>query len=55
VTPAELRAWVAETRRRQGLGPTISHADVLAKVAALVADTIILARREGGDDRARTT
>jgi hypothetical protein len=40
MTPAEVRAWVAETRARQGLPPTISDPTVLAKLAALVADTI---------------
>jgi hypothetical protein len=49
VTPAEVAAWVAETRARQGLPPRISDPAVLAKLAALVADTLVLARRKGGD------
>jgi hypothetical protein len=53
MTPAELHAWVAETRARQGLPPTISDPTVLARLAALVADTMVLARREGGG-RARS-
>lgn len=39
----ELRDWVAETRARQGLPPTISDPATLAKVAKLVADTITVA------------
>jgi hypothetical protein len=43
VTPAEVAARVAETRARQGLGPTITDPATLAKLAVVVADTI----REG--------
>jgi hypothetical protein len=50
MTPAELRAWVAETRARQGLPPTISDPTVLARLAALVADTMTLPGRKGGGD-----
>jgi hypothetical protein len=53
VTPAELRAWVAETLARQGFPPTISDPAVLAELAALVADTMVLGRQRGGD-RARS-
>jgi hypothetical protein len=49
VTPAEVAAWVAETRTRQGLPPTISNPAVLARLAVLVADTMVLAQRKGGD------
>jgi hypothetical protein len=49
MTPAELRAWVAETRSKQGLAPTITDATTLAKLAALVADTMMLRRQKGGD------
>jgi hypothetical protein len=49
VTPAEVRAWVAETRRQQGLPPTVSDPTVLAELAALVADVMVLARQEGAD------
>jgi hypothetical protein len=38
MTPAEIRARVAETRARQGLSPTISDPAVLAELAAVVAD-----------------
>jgi hypothetical protein len=49
VTPAEVRAWVAETRRRQDLPPTITDPTTLARLAAMVADTMIL--KGGGDAR----
>ena len=39
----ELRDWVAETRARQGLRPTINDPGTLAKVAMLVADTMTVA------------
>jgi hypothetical protein len=42
----ELRDWVAETRARQGLRPTISDPATLAKVAMLVADTMTVLRRD---------
>jgi hypothetical protein len=48
----ELRDWVAETRARQGLRPTISDPATLAKVAMLVADTMTVGRR--GDASRRT-
>jgi hypothetical protein len=47
MTPAEIAAQVAETRARQGLPPTISDPTTLAKLAAMVADTMIL--KGGGD------
>jgi hypothetical protein len=50
MTPAEVRAWVAETRASQGLPPTITDPTTLAKLAAMVADTMV---REGGGRRAR--
>jgi hypothetical protein len=46
---AEVAAWVAETRARQDLPPRITDPTVLAKLAALVADTMVLARHRGGD------
>jgi hypothetical protein len=49
VTPAEVAAWVAETRARQGLPPTTSDPAVLARLAVLVADTMVLAQRKGSD------
>ncbi len=45
----ELRDWVAEPRARQGLRPTISDPATLAKVAMLVADTMTVALRGGGE------
>jgi hypothetical protein len=42
----ELRDWVAETRARQGLQPTINDPATLARVAMLVADTMTVARRD---------
>lgn len=50
MTPAEVRAWVAETRAQQGLPPTITDPAVLAELAVLVADTMVLAGQEGGAD-----
>jgi len=50
MTREELRAWVTETRARQGLPPTINDPTVLAKLATLVADTMVLARGKGGAD-----
>jgi hypothetical protein len=45
--PAEVVARVAETRARQGLPPTITDPTTLARLAAMVADTMIV---EGGGD-----
>jgi len=50
MTREELRAWVAETRVRQGLAPTISDPAVLAKLAGMVADVLVVRRKEGGGD-----
>ncbi len=50
MTPAEVRAWVTETRARQGLPPTINDPTTLARLAAMVADTMIIGRREGRGD-----
>ena len=43
----EVRAWVAETRAKQGLPPTITDPATLAILAAAVAET--MAAAEGGD------
>jgi hypothetical protein len=43
----EVRAWVAETRAKQGLEPTITDPATLAELAAAVAETMLVA--EGGD------
>jgi hypothetical protein len=40
--PAEVFAWVAETRVRQGLPPTITDPTTLARLAVMVADTMII-------------
>jgi hypothetical protein len=48
MTPAEIAAQVAETRARQGLPPAITDPTTLARLAAMVADTMIV---EGGDRR----
>lgn len=45
--PVEVIAWVAETRVRQGLPPTITDPTTLARLAAMVADTMV---RVGGGD-----
>jgi hypothetical protein len=47
----EVRAWVAETRAKQGLPPTITDPTVLAELAAAVADTMVAAAPRGGDGR----
>jgi hypothetical protein len=47
MTPAEIAAWVAETRARQGLPPTINEPITLARLAAMVASVMVL---EGGDE-----
>ncbi len=46
----EVCAWVAETRARQGLEPTVTDPAVLAELAAAVADTMV-ERAPGGDGR----
>lgn len=50
MTSAEIAAWVAETRARQGLPPTISDSTVLAKLAVLVADTWLDMAADGRAD-----
>jgi hypothetical protein len=46
----EVRAWVAETRAKQGLPPTVTDPTVLAELAARVADTMVECA-PGGDSR----
>ena len=41
-----MRVWVAESRARQGLGPTITDAAAQEQVAAMAADALT---RENGD------
>jgi hypothetical protein len=48
MSPAEVRARVAETRTRQGFGPTITDPDTLRQLAAPVVD--VLVRQKGGAD-----
>jgi hypothetical protein len=50
VTRDEVRVWVAETRAKQGLPPTVEDEAVLAELAAAVADTMADAA-PGGDGR----
>ncbi len=49
--PDEVRAWVRETRLRQGLPEHVENEAVLAELAADVADTMADAGRQGGDGR----
>ena len=54
--PAELRAWVAETRRRRGLPDRITDPAVIAVVAEMVADVLAdtsatRTRRPAGGER----
>jgi hypothetical protein len=46
MTPAELRAWVADSRARQGLGPTITDPAAQEQFAAMAADALT---RQNGD------
>ena len=46
----EVRAWVAETRAKQELPPTITDPATLAELAALVVETMTA---QGGDDRGK--
>lgn len=50
-TGSELAAWVAESRRAQGLPETIKDPEALAKVAALVVDALAAEQERGGDAR----
>jgi hypothetical protein len=50
MSPAELRARVAESRARQGLGPTITDPAFQQQLAVRVGD--VLVRQKGGDERA---
>ena len=49
----EVRAWVAETRAKQGLPPTIIDPTVLAELAAAVAETMAATGQRGGDEIGR--
>jgi hypothetical protein len=49
VTRDELAAWVAESRREQGRPPHVENLGVLARVAALLAETVT---GEGGGGHA---
>ena len=44
---AEMSAWVAESRARQGLGPTITDLAVQEQFAAMAADALV--RQACGD------
>jgi hypothetical protein len=47
--PEGMAAWVAESRARQGLGPTITDPATQQQLAMRVAD--VLVRQKGGDER----
>jgi hypothetical protein len=48
MTPAEIAAWTAASRARQGLGPKITDPVILRRIAIL-AFTATEAESEGGD------
>jgi hypothetical protein len=48
MTREQIRAQVADTRARQGLGPTITDPAVLRQLAVEVAD--VLVRQQGATD-----
>lgn len=48
MTPAEIAAWTAASRARQGLGPKITDPVILRRIAIL-AFTTTEAESEGGD------
>ena len=48
VSREEVAARVRETRARQGLGPTIADPAALARLAAMVADTMVKSRGARG-------
>jgi hypothetical protein len=47
MTPAEMRVWVAESRARQGLGPTITDPAAQQQVAAMAADALTRENSDG--------
>jgi hypothetical protein len=47
MTPAEMRVWVAESRARQGLGPTVTDSTAQDQLAAMVADVLIRENSDG--------
>jgi hypothetical protein len=49
MTPAELRAWVADSRARQGLGPTITDPAAQQQVAAMAAEALTRPSVDGAD------
>jgi hypothetical protein len=51
VTRDEVRAWVRETRARQGLPPTVTDPATLAELAVLVVESMS-ARGGDADDEA---
>jgi hypothetical protein len=50
MTPEELRAWVRDSRARQGLGPTITDPAAQEQFAAMAADALT---RQNGDGAER--
>jgi hypothetical protein len=49
MTPEELRAWVRESRARQGLGPTITDPAAQDQFAAMAADALTRQNGDGAD------
>jgi hypothetical protein len=45
MTPAEMRVWVAQSRARQGLGPTITDDAVQEQLSEMIAE--VLVRQKG--------
>ena len=49
MTREQIRAQVAETRARQGLGPTITDPDTLRQLAVKVADGLVRQKGAGAE------
>ena len=49
MTPEELRAWVRDSRARQGLGPTITDPAAQEQFAAMAADALTRQNGDGAD------
>lgn len=49
MTLVELRAWVANSRARQGLGPTITDPTAQDQLAAMAADALTRQNGDGAD------
>lgn len=51
MTPAEISAWAERSRARQGLGPKITDASILARLVVLA----FAGEGEGGGGHARAS